>query len=78
MSDISTCTADAGAALLDLPVRHEKHWQNEAGVGEADLEGVNDASLHQVLVSIVGSVVAIVSLCIALQQLSHNHCTLNT
>ena len=52
--------------------------QNEAGVGEADLEGVNDAGLDQVLICVVGSIVAVVRLCIALQQLSNDHCTLNT
>ena len=65
------------AGTQDLPYVNV-HWQEEAGVGEADLEGVNDAGLYQVLVCVVGSIVAIVSLCIALQQLSDNHCTLNT
>ena len=42
------------------------------------LEGVDDTSFDQVLVGVGSCVVAVVSLCIALQQLPNNYCTLHT
>ena len=49
----------------------------ELGAEEAYLEGVDDSSLDQILVCVGGCIVAVVRLCIALQQLSYNDCTLH-